>query len=117
MERFTYSAGDSIFDQDDESECAYMVMAGTVQIDRDGFTATIEAGELFGEAALVNRPRMARASAKTDCVLMAVSAPELLDTIKSQPDTAIDIIQAMFVRLELVIDELNSLRKYHWKRL
>jgi CRP-like cAMP-binding protein len=117
MERFTYLAGDSIFEQDDESECAYMVMTGTVQIDREGFTAILEAGELFGEAALVNRPRMARASAKTDCVLMAVSTTELLDTIRSQPDTAVDIVKAMFVRLELVIDELNSLRKYHWKRL
>jgi trk system potassium uptake protein TrkA len=117
MKRVSFAAGETIFEQDDTSEYAYLLIFGSVEIDRDGFTATIEASELFGEAALVDRPRMACAVAKTECQVLAVSKDELLSTIKTEPDAALEIVEAMFNRLALVIDELNSLRRYRWKRI
>ena len=111
MERLSYEAGKQIFGQGANSTHAYLVVSGSVEVDRYGFSSILERGELFGVAALVDRPRMARAVAKTDCVLVAVSKNELMESIRNQPDQALEIIDALLTRLAAVIDELNSPRR------
>ncbi len=108
MEHVTYGAGKTIFEQGEAASHAYLIITRSVEIHREGFSALVHGGQLFGEAALQNRPRMAAAKAKTDCTLLAVSKEELIETIKTEPDEALDIIEAMFTRLADVIDQLND---------
>jgi CRP/FNR family transcriptional regulator, cyclic AMP receptor protein len=111
VENSNFAAGEKIFDRNDTSPNAYLVISGTVEISRGDFSAAIQEGELFGEAALFDRPRTASAVAKTDCVLLSVSKAELMETIKTEPDEALDIIEAMLRRLGEVTDQLNYVQK------
>ena len=84
-----YLAGEIIFDAGEEGQALYMIIAGRVLICRQGepetgLIATLEAGVVFGELALLdNAPRAAQARAGDDCVLASLSRGDfesLLDT-------------------------------------
>lgn len=69
-----YLAGEVIFDQGDEGQAIYTVLSGRVAICRQGDSgnpiATVAAGGLFGELALIDGgPRSAQARALDDCAL------------------------------------------------
>jgi CRP/FNR family cyclic AMP-dependent transcriptional regulator len=85
----SYLQGEVIFDEGEEGQALYIVMAGRVLICRQGEPVTgrlteIEAGVVFGELALLdNVPRSAQALAAADCVLALLSRSDfesLLDT-------------------------------------
>ena len=84
-----YLAGEIIFDAGEEGQALYMIIAGRVLICRQGepetgHIATLEAGVVFGELALLdNATRAAQARAADDCVLASLSRGDfesLLDT-------------------------------------
>jgi len=81
--------GEIIFDQGEEGQALYVVIAGRVLICRQGEPETgkiteINAGGVFGEIALLdNLPRALQARAAADCVLASMSRGDLeslLDT-------------------------------------
>ena len=85
----TYLKGEIIFDEGEEAQALYAIIAGRVLICRQGEPDTgriteIEAGVIFGELALLdNVPRSAQARAAEDCVLASLSRTDfesLLDT-------------------------------------
>jgi CRP-like cAMP-binding protein len=84
-----YLADEVIFDQDEEGQAIYIVLAGAVAILRnDGAQpceiARLTSGTFFGELALLDKaPRMAQARAVSDCrlaVLFREDFMALLDT-------------------------------------
>lgn len=69
-----FLAGEVIFDEGDEGQAIYILLSGQVMICRQGQTerpiATIAAGNIFGELALIDGgPRSAQARATSDCEL------------------------------------------------
>ena len=85
----SYLKGEIIFDEGEEAQALYAIIAGRVLICRQGEPDTgriteMEAGEVFGELALLeNLPRAAQARAAEDCVLASLSRVDfesLLDT-------------------------------------
>lgn len=70
-----YPAGEVVFDQGEEGQAIYIVLAGEVAICRQGpegcnEIARLRMGNFFGELALLdNAPRMAQARAATPCQL------------------------------------------------
>src|SRR5215212_1672413 len=85
----TYLKGEIIFDEGEEAQALYAIMAGRVLICRKGEPDTgriteINAGVVFGELALLDDlPRSAQARAADDCVLASLSRGDferLLDT-------------------------------------
>jgi CRP/FNR family transcriptional regulator, cyclic AMP receptor protein len=85
----SYLRDEIIFDEGEEAQALYAVIAGRVLICRQGEPDSgriteIEAGVVFGELALLdNLPRSAQARAAEDCVLAALSRGDfesLLDT-------------------------------------
>jgi CRP/FNR family cyclic AMP-dependent transcriptional regulator len=84
-----YLKGEVIFDEGEEGQTVYLVIAGRVLICRQGEPETgkiieLEAGVVFGELALLDdAPRAAQARAAEDCVLASLARGDfegLLDT-------------------------------------
>ncbi len=84
-----YLKGEIVFDEGEDGQALYVIIAGRVLICRQGEPETgriaeIEAGTGFGELALLdNAPRAAQARASEDCVLASLSRGDfesLMDT-------------------------------------
>ncbi len=110
MQRRSYPAGSLIFSAEEHPSEAFLLMSGEVEIHRGGFTAEPKRGEIFGEAALMGHPRMASATAKTDCSVMVFSREEMEEAIRRDPAQAFDIIDGLLARLADVTDQLRKER-------
>ena len=110
MRRHNFSAGDLIFAKGDKAGELLMVLSGTVAIRGGDFSASVENGEIFGEAALLEETRSMAAVAKSDCSLLAFTRDEILESFKKNPNVAIEIIDAVFKKLANTTDQLISLR-------
>ncbi len=108
MRRVNLKAGDVLFHKGDPADDAYLIMDGVIKISGNKLEATLERSEIFGESGLVGNPRMADAVAHTDCKLMAFSVDQLGNAIRTQPDTAEALIEAMILRLTCTVYELET---------
>ncbi len=113
MRRVNLTAGDVLFEKGDIANEAYLIMDGTIQISSDVLAADLGKDELFGESGLVGNTRQAAAIAKTDCRLFAISVDELRQSIKSEPDTALLLIEALIRRLADTLNMLETEKRLH----
>jgi CRP-like cAMP-binding protein len=78
VEPVRIKAGDAIVRQDQRGECMFVILEGTAKVshardDKRVDLATLQAGDFFGELALVDEgPRSADVIAVTDCELLRV---------------------------------------------
>ncbi|MDX2220256.1 MAG: cyclic nucleotide-binding domain-containing protein [Burkholderiales bacterium] len=88
----------------------YFLEQGEVILTAAGRTLdTIRPGEIFGEMAVVNdSPRSATATAKTDCVALALDAQQFQTAIQRMPEFALMLMSVMFDRLRLVAARLAA---------
>lgn len=95
-------AGKTIFRKGDAGDVAYVIQSGTVEIVRPvaghrRVIATLAAGEIFGEMALIDgKPRMADAVAVGDVVLLAVPADQFQEKLRAA-DPFMRALLRMFV--------------------
>jgi CRP/FNR family cyclic AMP-dependent transcriptional regulator len=84
-----YLDGEVIFDQDEEGQALYIVLAGRVLICRQGEPETgriaeVAEGSMFGELALLDgSPRSAQARADGDCRLAALSRADFKGLVET----------------------------------
>src|SRR6266478_5685259 len=90
----SYAAGQLIFSEGEPGEFMFAVIEGEVKIEKQGrLLRTIEAGEVFGEMALIDgQPRSAHATALTDCKLAAVTEKRFMLVVKTNPFFAIEML-------------------------
>lgn len=105
------AAGDVLFEKGDTATEAYLIMDGTIEISSDALAAELGKDELFGESGLVGNTRQAAAIAKTDCRLFAVTVDELRQSITSEPDTAMLLIEALINRLADTLKKLEETKR------
>ena len=83
LDRRSFRPGQLIFREGEESNCAFVIESGTIDIVRetdDGRVklATLSAGSIFGEMAMINgAPRMASAYAGDSASLVVVKEEDL----------------------------------------
>lgn len=84
LAKVTFQAGEIIFMEGDIGNATYLIQSGKVELIKRGpdgmfdTIATIGAGQVFGEVALLtDRPRAAGARAQSDCLLIAVERGQL----------------------------------------
>ncbi len=101
MEREAFQPGETVFRAGESSDRAFLVIIGQVSAQLpDGRTRSLGPGEMFGEMGLIDSlPRSATIVAEKYTVCASYSETELLDAIRSNPDTAIDFIRALIGRL------------------
>ncbi|WP_167730324.1 HlyD family type I secretion periplasmic adaptor subunit [Terasakiella sp. SH-1] len=96
-----FAPGEFIFQENDEADCGYVVISGTVEICKitDGkYTTLTEVGEggLFGEMAVIDpAPRSAAARAVGDTVVREVDEDALSQYITQTPDMAVSIMKRL----------------------
>ncbi|QQE65391.1 cyclic nucleotide-binding protein [Leptolyngbya sp. BL0902] len=97
-----YRAGDVIFEIGAVGQVMYGVIEGEVDMLVNGKVfETIQAGDVFGEGALVQDPplRASTAVAKTDCKLAAVDQTHFKFLVQETPLFALEVIRSMSTRL------------------
>ncbi|MCB1321668.1 MAG: cyclic nucleotide-binding domain-containing protein, partial [Leptospiraceae bacterium] len=101
MQECQFIAGEVIFNEGEESDVAYQVISGRVDIYRrvPGGTVqlgTVEEGEIFGEMGIISdTPRSACAAALTDVTLRAISCQTLDLLLERQPEIIVQIIRVL----------------------
>ena len=105
MQRFgkTYQQGDHIFDQGDSAHNLYYMLDGQVQLIQNGkVIRTIEAGEYFGELALLsNMPAIADAVVSSEVANVVLIYPDNIETLLlDEPKVAMQFLRKMAIRLQ-----------------
>ena len=103
----TFSPGEVIFDAGEKGGEMFLVLQGDISITLQGAEIDrLATGDLFGEMSLVEeRPRSARAVARTGSRLMRIDRTAFRTLVKESPDFALHVMSAMSARLRRFIDE------------
>lgn len=109
------AAGQLLFSKGDPGDALYGVMSGRIRISagapsgKEVVLNTIEAGQVFGEIALLDgRPRTADAAAAVNSELMRIRRRDFIRYMESEPRLAIHLLEMLCQRVratsELVED-------------
>ena len=106
VEQVNFSAGETIFNENDKGDALYVVDSGSVQIwvlDEDATPVTLaelKPGDFFGELAVLDRgPRSTNATAITDTGLHRLSSDHFQEFLLEHPDVSIDVICEIGARM------------------
>ncbi len=112
----TFSQGDSIFYQTDESTDLYIILNGSVRAclqNEEGQELVLthfRGGDFFGEMSLLDgRPRSATMVTQEETTLAVLKRNKFLNTLKSEPMIAIDMLSALVQRLRKADEMIESL--------
>lgn len=110
MDQRKYRAGEIVFAEGEDSNHAYVVENGNVEIFRDlngeeARLAVLGKGDIFGEMGLVDeRPRSAGARALNDLALRLIDRDQFIDMLYHDPAAAVPVIKILFERLRQMND-------------
>ncbi|MFB9266976.1 Crp/Fnr family transcriptional regulator [Bradyrhizobium erythrophlei] len=111
----TLKRGTTLFSKGDPGNNLIAVISGTVKISisspdgRNAILNLIEAGEIFGEIALLDgQPRSADATANTNCELFVIDRREFIPFVRSQPSLAMKFIELLCARLRWTSDQVEQ---------
>ena len=113
MKRHDFKDGEIIFHKGDQSDAAFLITQGKVEIiqarrdDTTEILAVLNRGDYFGEmGAIDDKPRSATAVAKGPVACMSVGRDEFMDMLLNRPQESIDILKVLFERLRIANEEL-----------
>ena len=94
-------AGENLFTEGDYGKSMYLVKSGNIDIMVGGkLLATVGAGEVLGEMALIDHPRRsATAVASTDSELISINEQRFLQLVEKQPVFALTVLETICRRL------------------
>lgn len=103
-ELIPYKAGEIIFKKDELGNVMYLVTKGEVEIwIHDKVVENVGPGSVIGEMALLDMgPRSATATAKTDCLLLAIDRERFQIQVGKSPNFALQVMRIMAERLRRV---------------
>lgn len=122
MQEHRFSPGEIIFREGEDSDCAYQILAGKVDIYKHESRGTIllaelGEGEVFGEMGIIsNQPRSAYASAKGDVTVKIITRESLAVLMGQQPEVVRVIVNVLMERLRDTNQQLSQvINEYHGK--
>lgn len=103
-ELIPFKAGEVIFKSNDLGDFMYLVTKGEVEVlIHDKVVETVGPGSVIGEMALLDlAPRSATATAKTDCLLLAIDRERFQLQVGKSPSFALQVMRIMAERLRRV---------------
>jgi CRP/FNR family cyclic AMP-dependent transcriptional regulator len=112
----TVHAGTTIFQKGDPGDSLFAVCAGTIRIGshsidgKDAVLNLIQAGEIFGEIALLDgQARTADAQAVTDCDLMVIARRDFMPMMAREPELALRVIEMLCARLRHTSQQVEDM--------
>ena len=112
----SYEKSQLIFNEGDESQCAYLVQEGCVEIyriDNNNHVVVniIKKGELFGEMGIISSaPRVANARATEDTRLIKFNKADILNDLKNSPQIVNALTHLLIKRFTILDNELREVR-------
>jgi CRP/FNR family transcriptional regulator, cyclic AMP receptor protein len=110
-----YAARQTIFLKGDPGTGLLAILSGSVQItapSRSGKRVvlnTIEAGEVFGELALLDgRPRSAEATALAPCEMLLLERREVLPFLEQHPRVCVQLLEILCERLRRTTEQVED---------
>jgi CRP/FNR family cyclic AMP-dependent transcriptional regulator len=111
-----YTAGESICRLDDQGDSMMAIVVGTVRISlpavkgREIILADLQAGELFGEIALLDgKPRSANATAFTNCELMVLERRDVIPFLERNPSACIKLMEFLCSRIRRSDERMSDI--------
>ena len=99
-----YSAGETIFKENDEGDALYIIVSGGVRVvkegDRQVVLAMLQEREYFGEMALLDRePRSASVEVQRDATLLVINRDDFQRLLLARPEIAFSLLKTLSGRL------------------
>ncbi len=120
MQEQTFKAGEYIFREGEESDWAYLIVSGSIDIfkrmENKGtvLLATLGEGEIFGEMGIISdMPRAASAAANTLATVKAISRESFASIVTGQPEEIRQLFRGMMERLRETNQKLTQLASKH----
>jgi CRP-like cAMP-binding protein len=115
-ERKSFASGDSLFEQDEESDCAFFLLSGsatlTAQVEGGAKLRHVGAGALLGEMAMIaSTKRPASAMAVEDSVALRIPREVMRRVLTEFPKEAAQIRSALADRTRQIAAELDGVRR------
>jgi CRP-like cAMP-binding protein len=115
-ERRSFAAGESIFEQGDDADCAYFLLSGSVTLTARGESGAkqrqVGAGALLGEMAIIApTKRPAGAKVREDCVALRISRDVMRRVLSEFPKDAARVRAALSERAMKMAAELDQVRR------
>ena len=101
----TFKDGDTIYAAGEDSDYAYEVLEGAVEITTEGpegptVQARVKAGQLFGEMGVLDAsPRTGTARARGTVTVKAIARDEFLRLVEADPNTALKVMTKLARRM------------------
>ena len=118
MQRHSFKSGETIFNENDPADAAFVIISGEVEIlhqSESGKSTTVAVlgrGEYFGEMGVIDeKPRSATAKARTEVTCMSVGKEEFMDMLLHRPQESIELLKVLFERLRKANARLALLEK------
>ncbi len=117
----SYKDGELIYRQGEDSQWAYEVLEGTVELFKDGpqgtvISARLKAGELFGELGILdNTPRPTSARARGAVTAKAMPRDEFLRQVEADPNTALKVMTKLARRMRTPEGQEDPVRAAAYK--
>ncbi len=105
-ERLTYRAGESLFDQGDSGDTAYVIVEGEADIiiNTPGgpiVVATVKQNDWVGEIAILcDVPRTATITAKSKLTTLRISKDVFFQLVMQFPQMSVEVMRELAFRLE-----------------
>jgi CRP/FNR family transcriptional regulator, cyclic AMP receptor protein len=110
-----YPAGRRIFEKGSPGRSMMAILRGSVRISAASVSAqrelvftTLQAGEIFGEIAILDgQPRTADATAVTDCELLVLDRREFIPFLERRPEVSLQLLKVLCHRLRLTNEHVE----------
>jgi CRP/FNR family transcriptional regulator, cyclic AMP receptor protein len=110
-----YPAGRKIFEKGSPGRSMMAILRGSVRISAPSVSAqrelvftTLQAGEIFGEIAILDgQPRTADATAVTDCELLVLDRREFVPFLERRPEVSLQLLKVLCHRLRLTNEHVE----------
>ncbi len=114
-ERLTFKQGQSLFDQGDSADSAYIIVAGTADVivtnGTPSVVAKVAANDIVGEIAILcDVPRTATVTATSELIVLKITKDLFFRMVTDFPEMGVEVMRVLAHRLENTTADLMKAR-------
>ena len=114
-ERLIFQEGQSLFDQGDSGDAAYIIVAGTADVivttDKPSVVAKVTKNDIIGEIAILcDVPRTATVTATTELTTLKITKDIFFRMVTDFPEMGVEVMRVLAHRLENTTADLMKAR-------
>ncbi len=114
-ERLTFQEGQSLFDQGDSGDAAYIIVAGAADVivttDKPSVVAKVAKNDIIGEIAILcDVPRTATVTATSELTTLKITKDIFFRMVTDFPEMGVEVMRVLAHRLENTTADLMKAR-------